>query len=465
MLPDDVLLEIFDTYVTETGHEQEWHKLIHVCRRWRRVVFASSHRLNLRLFCTYTTPVKKTLRIWPEFPIFIWGHDYPRSLGEGAANIAAALEHRSRVCQIDLRNVPIPVLEKLAGAMQGQFPSLGRLVLGSNHANAPILPATFLAGSAPCLESLRLIGIPFLALPNLLMSATNLVSLGLWGIPHSGYIPPQAMATSLSALTRLKSLYLKFQSPLSRPDRTNRHLPPLTRVTLPALFTLQFKGTSEYFEALVAQIDAPQLTNLGIVFFHQLVFDTPQLLQFVCRTNAPNASIDADLLFCDDSVRLNLYSLKRKSDRHKILGLVIRCMGSDWQLSSLSQVCRSLSPLLSRVKHVGLCQDGHGLRPHWHDDMEHAQWLELLQWFTGVEDLCLTQELGLLVPSSLQELAREGVTNVLPALRSISIDGFGPLGPIEAAVIKKYVAPRQLSGRPVTLDRWSMTLLKASRGL
>jgi len=76
-----------------------------------------------------------------------------------------------------------------------------------------------------------------------------------------------------------------------------------------------------------------------------------------------------------------------------------------------------------------------------------------------------TQELGLLVPSSLQELAREGVTNVLPALRSISIDGFGPLGLVEAAVIEKFVAPRQLSGRPVTLDRWSMTLLKASRGL
>jgi len=45
----------------------------------------------------------------------------------------------------------------------------------------------------------------------------------------------------------------------------------------PALSTLQFNGVSEYFEDLVAQIDAPLLNDISIIFLHQLVFDTPQL--------------------------------------------------------------------------------------------------------------------------------------------------------------------------------------------
>ena len=48
MLPDDVLLDIFDFYVVEAMEDEEvlyldkisaWHTLVHVCRRWRSVVF------------------------------------------------------------------------------------------------------------------------------------------------------------------------------------------------------------------------------------------------------------------------------------------------------------------------------------------------------------------------------------------------------------------------------------------
>ena len=40
MLPDDVLLEIFDFIVEEEGRRgkvdfEEWHTLVHVCWRWR----------------------------------------------------------------------------------------------------------------------------------------------------------------------------------------------------------------------------------------------------------------------------------------------------------------------------------------------------------------------------------------------------------------------------------------------
>ena len=46
MLPDDVLLEIFDFIVEEEGRRgkvdfEKWHTLVHVCRRWRSLVFGS----------------------------------------------------------------------------------------------------------------------------------------------------------------------------------------------------------------------------------------------------------------------------------------------------------------------------------------------------------------------------------------------------------------------------------------
>jgi hypothetical protein len=60
-LSDHPLSEIFSFYVEDArGSAQSdmveqldaWHALVHVCRRWRSLVFASSRRLNLRILCT-----------------------------------------------------------------------------------------------------------------------------------------------------------------------------------------------------------------------------------------------------------------------------------------------------------------------------------------------------------------------------------------------------------------------------
>jgi hypothetical protein len=56
MLPDLALLEIFDfnTAATEASGPlvcsiEAWIPLVHVCLKWRDIVFASPRRLNLRL--------------------------------------------------------------------------------------------------------------------------------------------------------------------------------------------------------------------------------------------------------------------------------------------------------------------------------------------------------------------------------------------------------------------------------
>ena len=63
LLLDDVLLDIFDFCVDQDGFRrfiytqikgqiEAWQSLVHVCRRWRNIVFGSPLRLNLALVCT-----------------------------------------------------------------------------------------------------------------------------------------------------------------------------------------------------------------------------------------------------------------------------------------------------------------------------------------------------------------------------------------------------------------------------
>ena len=76
--------------------EWEWHKLAHVCRKWRTVVFASQRRLDLRLLCTPKTSIQQTLDLWPAFPIIVM---YTWSL-DGWDNTIAALQHRNRAAKL-----------------------------------------------------------------------------------------------------------------------------------------------------------------------------------------------------------------------------------------------------------------------------------------------------------------------------------------------------------------------------
>jgi hypothetical protein len=83
--------------------------------------------------------------------------------------------------------------------MQDSFPTLTFLTRSSYVGSATVLPDSFLGGCAPRLRELVLICVPFPGLPKLLLSTNNLVELRLESIPHSGYVPPEAMVTSLSS--------------------------------------------------------------------------------------------------------------------------------------------------------------------------------------------------------------------------------------------------------------------------
>ena len=442
MLPDVALLEIFHFYVDQDPWITEWHTLVHVCRKWRDVVFGSPRRLDLRLWCNANTPVRERLDVWPHLPIAIGGNGVRKW---GVDNLIAALKHNDRICQIDIWPDSSLQMEKVLAAMQQPFPALTHLYL--DGVTAAVTPASFLGGSAPGLQELILGFISFSGLPRLLLSATHLVRLILWKIPHSGYISPEAMVTGLFALTRLETLDIRFESPRSRPDRITRRPPPLTRILLPVLATLYFAGVSEYLEDFVARIDAPLLKELNVTSFHQLIFDIPQLTQFIGRTPEFKAHDKLRVAFYKGGVSATLPRIFAEELEYRV-----SCGPSDWQLSSMAQLCSSFFPqaLFPALEHLYILEDR---LSDWQDDIENSQWLEVLHPFTVVKDFYISSTFIPRIAPALQELVRERVIEVLPALDTLFL---GEPLPSESVLesIWKFVAARELAGHPLSVFRW-----------
>jgi hypothetical protein len=419
---------------------------VHVCRRWRHLVFGSPRRLNLRLFCNPEAPVKDKLNIWPPLPLLIQGTISP-SVSD---NILAVLGRHDRVSMIDLDYMrTTPEVEKVWAAMQVPFPELTVLRLWSSDLKAPIVSDSFLGGSSPRLREIWLKAVPFPGLPKLLLSATHLTEIRLDDITRSGYISPETMVTCLSALTSLKSLHLDFLL-ISRPDWETRHPPSQPRSVLPALTDIQFKGTSEYLEDLLACIDAPQLNALFLSLVNQIDLDVPKLAQFISRTPMFKTLDEARVGFCGDAVRLTL-----SSPTFGFEGLKIQffCEESYRQLSTLARVWTSFSPLLSMVDNLSV-HEVESWPLHWQDNIENSQWLELLRPFTAVKSLYVSEEfVPVITAAALQELVRERMTQLLPTLQNLFLEGLRRWGPVRKG-IGLFIAAREPFGHPIAVSLW-----------
>ena len=466
MLPDDVLLEIFDFCADEEQFTKKqveaWLSLVHVCRLWRGIVFRSPRRLNLRLVCTPGTPVRDTVDVWPALPLLI------RVEGSDTLdmnNIISVFERDVRVSQIKFVGIPGLQLERVSAAMQGPFPELIHLELSSNDKTVPpVLPDSFLGEFAP--SSLRFlllsrISFPSFKLLSILLSATHLVDLHLLEIPNFSYISPEAMLGILITLTNLESLSLKFQSPrFPRPQAYYRsrstHFVVLR--VLPVLTRFWFKGENEYFDDLVTSIDSPQLEYLDIIFFNDLIFDIPQLLQFITRTPMLNAPEKARISFGHGAARINLLS---QSSGYGELIVEISCRGPDWQISSLEQVCTTCWPLLSIGTLKDLCIFEHPYsQPDWQGGIQDGLlwqdlWVELFGPFTDVKNLYLSE---VFAPHIVLALHWQGVvvgrtTAAFPALENIFFKELQPSGAIQKA-IGEFVDMREITGHPIVVSRW-----------
>jgi hypothetical protein len=184
ILPDDVLLLVFHfdrVIYLENYHRLDpswkWHRLVHVCQRWRSVVFASPNFLDLGLVCHPGTRME-LIGIWRPLPIIIT--DILDTFISEDRDFDAAIVYHNRICEINLISLTRSQLQRLASAMQVQFPALIHLRLQFKMTGpSPALPDGFLSESVPRLQSLELYSIAFPTLPRLLLSATHLVRLTL----------------------------------------------------------------------------------------------------------------------------------------------------------------------------------------------------------------------------------------------------------------------------------------------
>ena len=453
ILPDDVLLEIFHCCrlggMSKFNVTWEWEKLVHVCRRWRHLVFASPRHLDLRLVCTPRTRARKMLDIWPPIPIII---NYSHNLRpkRSISNVLAALKYRDRIREIRLGDLTSSQLERFAAATQKQFPALTFLEFGSHDEMARALPLDFLGGAASRLHIARLHGIPFPTFPHVFLSSRDLVELQLRDIPMNGHVSPMAMVTGLTALIHLQKLSIEFQSPKS-PINPTRLPCPGKRVVLPSLTQFWFRGISEYLEDLIGRIHAPLLHYVNITLFDQLIFHLPQLVQFINQSETLESLNQAEMVFGGHDVMLTFCS------PGKVVGLILRISCNDlvWQVSLLACVCSRLFRLVSSVEQLDLHEDENS-QPHWQDAIDVTQWLALFRPFSAVKTLRLSKEtraLQSLVLRAMREFTGESLTQVLPRLRDLFVEGLQLYSPIHESV-ELFHAARRRSDNAVAVHRW-----------
>ena len=471
ILPDDVFLHIF--FIDGYYHYEDpavdfnvdfgeyrvgrlswrWHRLVHVCSRWRSIVFASPNYLDLRLVCGPRTRMELT-SIWPPLPIIITNTFHPYTPMPKDYDFNNAIVHPDRVREIRLFKLTRLQLQGLASAtrMQEQFSALIHLLLACTSRSAMALPDGFLGVSAPRLQSLLLSSITFPALPKFLLSTTDLVRLILYNIPHSGYFSPETIVARLAVMPNLDYLGISFQSPLSCPHRENRRPPPPIRTVLPALTRIEFRGASEYLEDFVSRIDTPLVDFVDITFFHQLIFDIPQLAQFMGRSTRFQELKEAHVGFGYNSVYVKTHLPRLVIPKPS--GLGISCKALDWQLSSLAQVLTSFYPSIYMVEHLYIHEPGPEVsQTEWQVDIENMQWLDIFHPFTAVKDLYLPKKFLPSIAPALQELVGGRTTEVLPILQNILLGELEPSELIQEG-IREFVSDRQLSGQPITVSLW-----------
>ena len=450
-LPDDALLKIFKSFVDSTklhgSASDEWHTLVHVCRRWRYLAFTSPRHLNLQLLCKLPgRSVKQMLDIWPDLPIYIHAiGDLTTKKERDDYAAALALNHRISGIHFDKSD---SAWEAFTPLMERPFPALTYFWIRPPVPTKNPIPRFFLSGSAPGLQDLILSDIPFPTLPELLLSTANLVRLQYNGIPRSGYISPQAMVAGLSALTRLQSLSLTFESPKDFPDMSIRIPSPHTRTLLPALTHLCLFGVPDYVEGLVAQINAPSLRSVIILLFHQEVSDVSELATFVRHADKLSFIDRAEVTFARGFICIILSQevLVGKVDPKTLVFKFPHIKWRTWPpyLAELWASC-----FLTPSPFEYLRMDSPDSSRDIIDDPD-PQWLELLRPFSAVKDLRLSRSAASRVAQALGRMPPERVMEVLPALEIVFVSGLNPFGPVKEAICE-FADARQLSGHPVSI--------------
>jgi hypothetical protein len=437
---------------------------VHVCQRWRNIIFASPRQLELYLTCTQSTSVKKNLDFWPvTLPLSL---DYSffdrRTTPEDEDNVVAALEYPSRVQSIEISGSGASLIKKAVSAMRKSFPALIRLDLicySYESASFPVIPRKFLGGSTPHLQHLRLENISFPHLTTFFLSARNLVTLTLDRIPPNGYILPEVMAKSLATLTSLTTFSISCFEETSPSDQWQSRPDSQMRAILPALTDFSYTGHSDYLEDFLAQVDMPRADYIRIDYYMDQIQAT-QLGRFIERTE--NFKIDqltrAEVVFYHEDPFFQLSRPEGKFNQAHLRVQIFDELHLEMQVRGMVHVLRQLAPIFPNVD--VLYARGYYIQRQ-SSEMGITEWLPLFRLFPAVEVLRLSGGAGVIIASALEDTTAEMVTEVLPLLRLIRLvkdqldnedeEVNEDFWNESTASMERFLLLRQFSGCPVTV--------------
>ena len=297
MLTEDIILEIFNFYrlyavERSEGRPWKWHRLAHVCRKWRHVISMSPRRLDLRILCEYEAPIESILASWPTLPLVAMFNSAGWKSKHIPRNVMVALRRPDRLSEIDF-HVTSSMVASIVEVTQKPCQALESIRITVESPTGPpiLVRNAFLGGSAPHLRKIRLDGIslPFREIRQVLLSTNNLVELHLSNIPDDAYFSPNDLVAGLSTLVQLKrfTLWLTVDSHHSHPfsPHPSMSYPPPRHTTLPSLTSLDFHGASEYLEDFVTRIDSPSLGKITIKLFND-IFLTISFSKFRSSANS-----------------------------------------------------------------------------------------------------------------------------------------------------------------------------------
>ena len=413
-----------------------WYRLAHICQRWRNVILGLASYLGVSLVCTFGTPAADMLAHSPRLPLDIDFFERDRNVtAEDENGAILALRHRDRVRRVRL-NIPVTNMQRLIVAMDGVYPILEYLVIAypvKDESAILTLPETL---QAPHLRLLRLRGFALPIGSQLLTTAVGLVTLSLIMAHPSTYFHPNTLLRWISLMPQLKTLEIHVVDVGGQ----HTHTPTIAPITLPNL--------DNYLEALVHRITAPRLEKLHITLLNQLTYFVPRLLQFLNTTE--NLRCDsAQFGFLTGRVYVMVYPHEETDSDVYALGIEVLCWHLDWQISSMAQICHSLSQILSGVEHLNFVHGEHSQSSEEHNEVDRTEWRKLLRPFSNVNSLYIDTGLVKDLSRCLKLEGGEPPLEVLSELQELRYSGSSDAGD----AFTSFIDARRNAGRPVTLVR------------
>ena len=390
----------------------------------------------------------------PAVPLIIdhFDDNYRDLNAEDEQGIILALQHRDRVRRIRILK-PILILQKLITALDGEFPILEFLLIEYQRYHRPVignitglnLPETF---RAPHLRQLVLknFTIPIESL--ILTTMGNLVNFFLHKIPSSAYFHPNALLQRFSAMPQLETLSIGFNCYNSMRDVEGQSLrtPIMTRVTLPNLRWLGFRGTSAYLEALLPWLTIPLLAHLHVHLFNRLIYSVPHLRQFISSARHLRLKT-AEFNFRGDLLELVGYP----HDGARLHSLTMELGGSylDWQVVSAAQVFHTLRTSLSEVERLTLSYVRQNMSLEWNIQADPTHWRKFLGSFDKVKTLHVDRGFVEQVSRALQLGEEESPMELLPELQELSHFESGAF----PNAFTRFVDARRKAGHLITVKQ------------